>query len=470
MKSKTVLTLSAIETIKKYDMLRTGDSVLIAVSGGADSIALLHFLLSISDKFSLKIGIAHLNHMIRGKEAERDEAFVGDIAKTLSLPFYLKRKDIVAYHKEKKMSLEEAGREIRYNFFDHIAETEEFNKIALAHHKDDNAELILMNLLKGTGRLGISGIPPIRNGKYIRPFINIEKKDILNYIKSKNLSFIEDSSNNDNKFLRNRIRNNLIPLLKRSYNPNITTSLTNFSSIIFEENEWIDKNIDSTFKDLVLEKSCDKLILSIEKLKNLLIAARRIIIRKSIEYIKKDLRRISFVNIEAIDKLLYNEKDYALSNLAENVIVEKKKLALIFRKKDAEIFRSDITYDYVLERLGEIFIKEAGVYIKFSASDGYRLDDSSAYFDADKISFPLTIRNFRNGDRFTPLGMTGSQKVKKFFNAKKVPLEKRKIAPIVLSDGKIIWIADFQIDDRVKIDSSTKRIIKAFLVPYSTVR
>jgi tRNA(Ile)-lysidine synthase len=465
-KNKIDLTKTALKTTEAYNMLKKGDSVLIAVSGGADSVALLDFMLSISKEFSLKIGIAHLNHMLRGSESERDENFVKNAAKSLYLPFFSKKIDVYAYKKKKKLSLEEAAREIRYNFLEKTAENNAFNKIALGHNKDDNAELVLMNFLRGSGMTGLSGIPPVRDGKYIRPLINIEKKDILNYIKLKNLSFIQDSSNDDIKFLRNKVRHNLIPLLKNSYNPQIKTVLTNSASIIYKENKWLEQVANSFFDDVVLEKTENRLVFSINKIKYLKDGAKRRIIRRGIEYIKGNLRSISFLNIDSIEKLIIKKSPYASIDLSGNLVVQKEKDRLIFRKKE-KISTTAIEYEYILKNFGTFFIKETGGYIKFSECS---IDESpnffenkveNAYFDKDKIKFPLIIRNFKNGDRFAPFGINGTQKVKKFFNAKKIPLNKRKTLPLVLSKGQIIWIAGYEISETVKIDSSTKKVIKA---------
>jgi tRNA(Ile)-lysidine synthase len=206
-------------TLRTHCMLQNADAVLVAVSGGADSVALLHILLELAPKYSLRMAIAHLNHGLRQKESDRDEAFVASLAKQLELPFYVGREDVRGYRQRHRLSIEDAARQVRYRFYNSVAVNYGYGKIALGHHGDDNAELILMNLLRGSGPLGLSGISPVRDGKIVRPLINLRRSEIMDYVAAKNLDYVTDSSNWDLKFRRNKIRTRLIPQLKSGYNP-----------------------------------------------------------------------------------------------------------------------------------------------------------------------------------------------------------------------------------------------------------
>ena len=195
-------------------MVQNGDAVLVAVSGGADSVALVYILLELAPQYSFRMAIAHLNHCLREKESDRDEAFVASLAKKLELPFYIGREDVLRYQKRHRLSLEDAARQVRYRFYDSIAAKYGYGKIALGHHADDNAELVLMNLLRGSGPLGLSGIPPVRDNRIVRPLINLRRSEIMDYAAVKKLDYVTDSSNWNLKFHRNKIRARLIPQLK----------------------------------------------------------------------------------------------------------------------------------------------------------------------------------------------------------------------------------------------------------------
>ena len=222
-------------------MLQPGDRVLVGVSGGADSVALLHILYRLSVSRDLDIGVAHLNHALRGKAADRDAAFVQTLARQLDLPCFSARQDVGLQRQKQGGSLEEAGRRARYRFYAQTAKTQGFTKIALGHHADDNAELVLMNMLRGTGPEGIAGIPPAREPGIIRPLIHARRREIMAYIKDNDLAYVVDASNQDPRFFRNRVRNELIPALSEAYNPRLTEALVRTASISRTEEEWLEQ-------------------------------------------------------------------------------------------------------------------------------------------------------------------------------------------------------------------------------------
>ncbi|MBW1616403.1 MAG: tRNA lysidine(34) synthetase TilS [Deltaproteobacteria bacterium] len=462
------LGLVAKKTIASYNMLKPADKVLVGVSGGADSIALLHFLHAAASEYKIFIAAAHLNHLIRGKQAFEDEEFVKKTASVLKVPFFSAKEDVNAYKKKTKKSLEDAARDIRYKFFEKTALKNGYNKIALAHNADDNAELALMRIIRGAGISGLCGIPAVREGKYIRPFIKIEKKAIYRYIKAKNLKHVEDKSNCDTKFLRNRIRQNLLPLLKKEYNPNIAQTLNNISSIAKKEEEWILRILPPIFEKVIYKKDEDRITLLLDELNKIAEGGKRRIVREALNYIKTDLKNVSFAHIASIVKLTKNRSNYASADISDNILVVKNKNFLIFTKKQNYKKPESVCYEYKLKKPGTVLIKEARQKIRFSEIAKKSLpknflkekDKSEEYFDADKIVFPLTIRNFRNGDKFIPLGMTGGQKLKIFFINNKISANKRNICPIVLSKDKIIWIAGLRASNICKITEKTKKVIK----------
>ncbi len=300
------------QTIRYYGMFQSADSVLVGLSGGPDSVALLHILLEIAPEYSLNIGVAHLNHSLRGESSDRDAEFAGELAKNLNLPYYIGKEDVRNYQIVNKLSLEEAARSVRYAFFKDIAEKNRFSKIALGHHADDNAELTLMYLLRGSGTVGISGIAPVRNFhsiQIVRPLINLTRVQIISFLRKKGLRYVCDESNTETKYLRNRIRHYLLPELKASYNPATVEALNRFSSVIRSEEEWIDRDIiEPLFRDCTVSAEKDKIFISYQKIDRLHIAAKRRIIRKAIASVKGNLRRIAYVHTQAVIALLESKR------------------------------------------------------------------------------------------------------------------------------------------------------------------
>ena len=301
---KPILVKKATETINLYAMLKAGDAVLAGISGGPDSVALLLLLRELSLHFSMTIGVAHLNHSLRGKESDRDEEFVFNLAAKFNLPCHIRRSDVSSFAEKNRLSLEEAARDVRYGFYNELADEKKYTKIALGHNYDDNAELVLMNLLRGSGTKGIAGIPPVRGRRIIRPLIRVSREDILDYLTLKNQDYVMDSSNNDNVFLRNRVRNDLLPLLKKDYNPGVADALNRLSSIVMLEEEWMTKETESVFLSALLHRTKSEVHLDKAVLKDIPPALSRRVLRHAIRSVKKDLRRITLAHIDDILNLI----------------------------------------------------------------------------------------------------------------------------------------------------------------------
>ncbi|MBN1931177.1 MAG: tRNA lysidine(34) synthetase TilS [Desulfobacterales bacterium] len=471
------------QTIVEYEMFQAGDSVLVGVSGGPDSVALLHILQTLADRFSImRLGIAHLNHCLRRKDSDNDAEFVASLAAKIGLPFYQKAANVLKYQSIHKLSLEEAARQVRYAFLKHIAEKNGYKKIALGHHSDDNAELILMNFLRGSGPLGISGIPPVRDELIVRPLSRLMRTDILNYVNEKGLKFIVDDSNNDFKYLRNKIRHHLIPILKASYNPRIIETLNRFGSVMKYEDKWIEKAIEPNFEKSVLAMEIEKIILSVPRLNKIDPAAKRRIIRRAIQKIKGNLRRITFLHIDSALNLLEHGSLFWSLDLPDRIRLKRTgDLLLIIKEKKAlrdstepAQGADDFTFEYKIFKPQLkpqlTVIKETGDSIRSSCMvikkpfNHPLTGQQVAFFDMEELEFPLTVRNFRPGDCFNPLGMTGTQKVKTFFINNKVSRFERIRCPILLSRECIIWVAGYRIAGSVKVKPSTRYVVKMELL------
>ncbi|MCP3875674.1 MAG: tRNA lysidine(34) synthetase TilS, partial [Desulfobacteraceae bacterium] len=322
------------KTILDFDMLEKGDAVLTAVSGGPDSVALVLSLLAIHKKYDLKIGIAHMNHMLRGEESQRDETFTKALAKELSLPFYGEQIDVKEYADTHRLSLEEAGREVRYHFLNQIAKNHDYTKIATGHNKNDNAELVLMNLLRGSGPKGLSGIPPVRNKKYIRPLIQMPKDKIINFLKAAKRPYMFDSSNTDTTFLRNKIRHTLVPQLQSEYNPEIIDSLDRLSHILKLEDDYLNKETKKQFTYCLIESDHTHVLLSKSKLESFPTALLYRVIRKAIKQVKTDLKRISYAHMNDIVEFCFDNPTGLSIDLPGQIRVYKIKDTILIQKEN----------------------------------------------------------------------------------------------------------------------------------------
>lgn len=346
----------AIKTIGQHKMFSSEDALLVGVSGGPDSVALLLFLKDIeslefdffrisrsdlkidSDSPStshntIRIGIAHINHCLRGEESDRDEAFVAECAAKYNIPFYRLRIDVPAVAIKNRQSFEEAARDVRYQFYEEIMQKEGYTKTALGHNSDDNAELVLMNLLRGSGTKGLSGIPPVRDNKIIRPLIQVSRQEILDYLKLKNHPYMTDSSNADTSYLRNRIRHSLVPHLQEHYNPSVTDCLNRLSSIIMDDNSWMEDETARIFRSALLHKKEFEIQLDRRSFHTIHPALAKRVVRLAIERVKGDLKRITLRHIDDIIDLVFSTGSGTTLHLPGRIRIIKKKQIIFFRKE-----------------------------------------------------------------------------------------------------------------------------------------
>ncbi|MFP4531371.1 MAG: tRNA lysidine(34) synthetase TilS [Desulfobacterales bacterium] len=457
-------------------MIDSRDKVLIGVSGGPDSICLWHALMALADQLNIRIGVAHLNHGLRGPASDEDAGFVRETAKHYNTPFFYQKVNIRDLANKYKRSLEEAGRMARYDFFQETAAAHGFDKIALGHHRDDNAEQVLMNVLRGAGLDGLAGIPPARD-QIIRPLIRVCRQDILAYLAENRVAYVTDQTNADPLFLRNKIRHHLMPYLKKEFNPNLPDSLNRLSKICRSETDWLKELAIQALNQASIYQDKTELALSISSLKGGHRAHLRRMMRAGIKTVKGDLRRIRMAQIDAAVDLIYNASEMAWSDLSDRIRVEKKGDQLIIRQVSGNL-RTDRpgppmpAYQYHIQATDlplDLWIPEIQKRITISApyeADGLNIDDPApavAVFDLDRLRFPLIIRNPGPGDRFVPLGMRGSQKLKDYFINSKVPQPDRRFYPVLATEHKIIWLAGHRIAEAAKVTPASKRLVKAEL-------
>ena len=446
-------------TISRHQMIGEGDCVIVAVSGGPDSVCLLYALHELRTELQIRLVVAHFDHGLRPAEDESETAFVRALAVSLKLPFETAKGHLLA--KKVRGSREEVARNARYAFLERVKKKHKAQKIALGHNLNDQAETIFMRLLRGSGPSGLTGIPPCRDGSIIRPLIEIERPEIENYLKAKKLASVTDSSNLKTDYLRNKIRLEIMPLLE-VHQPQLAHLLAQTAEILRDEDGYLEQIAEAWFNRNVEQSPHHVFRAPITSFLALPVALRRRVIRNVIGKVKKDLRRISWDHIEAIQRLAQAEKPQAALNLPGRLTVRRTYGHLIL---SASMKRKPRPFHYRLDEPGAYDLREIGRSISFEEIKnrrGLRLRGSAwtAFFDAEKLRFPLTLRSFKAGDRFIPFGMKGHKKLKDFFVDLKVPLEQRYSTPILRCDDKIVWVCGFRIDDRFKVTPETKKVLK----------
>ncbi|SMD02646.1 tRNA(Ile)-lysidine synthase [Desulfocicer vacuolatum DSM 3385] len=333
-KKKEPFTARVYNTVQAHAMLSPGDVVLAGVSGGADSVALLGILKELALSFSLQIGVAHVNHCLRGEESDRDEAFVRDLAASHGLPLHVQQTDVAARARKNKKSIEDAARDVRYAFYREIASRHGYNRVALGHNSDDNAEQVLMNLLRGSGPRGLMGIPPMRDNLIIRPLIRVSRQEILAFLDRHGQPFVQDSSNEDTRYLRNRIRHGLMPCLSKEYNPDIKSALNRLSVLITAEETWMEGESRAMLARHLERLNPREVRFSRDFFATLPKALARRGIRGAIQEIKGDLRRITFGHVDDIMALMPGNTGGKNLDLPQGIRITLTKKWLYFTRCD----------------------------------------------------------------------------------------------------------------------------------------
>ncbi|MCU0342661.1 MAG: tRNA lysidine(34) synthetase TilS [Ignavibacterium sp.] len=442
--------------IQENELLASGDKVLIALSGGPDSVFLLHFLNKFKKKFKIKLGAAHINHRLRGKNSERDESFCNAICNELSIPFYLLRKDIKSYSKKNKLSLETAGRKIRYDFFEKVLKKDRYNKILTAHNADDNAETVLLNLIKGTGIKGVAGIP-VRRNNIVRPILSLAKKEILDYLEENKFEYRVDESNLSNDFERNFLRNEIIPLIQKNLNPSFSSTAINTSLNLQRLNLELTERV-SEIKSILKIRMNTSVSIPIEFIKKesqfiISFAIKEIIEENfSVKLESNDLKKIFLLvkkqsgkSEELSNKLIaLNERAYIkIKRKSQSVNYDEKKL----------IIGSEVKIDG--KKLSIIDVKRNEVKIYKS--------NITEFISADGLSSKFIVRHWKSGDKFFPLGMKGSKKISDYLNDIKIDSSTKKEQWILENNGRIVWVIGRRLDERFKVTSNTKKVLKLCL-------
>lgn len=423
------------KTIKDNALINKGDSIVIGLSGGADSVCLTHILYSLQEELNISLVAVHLNHNIRGDEAQRDMLFARDFAKSLGIRFIKGSARVCDYAREKGISEEMAGRELRYSFFNDVKTALDCQRIATAHNRNDNAETIAMNFMRGTSLTGLSGIPYMRDD-IIRPILDVTRKEVEEYCEKNNLSYVTDSTNEWDAYTRNKIRHRLIPLIETEFNPNFINTVSANADLIKCESDYINESVRQEYKRLVNE-NCVKVSELLKRHK----AIQRRIIRQMMSNIM-DMQGVQAYFTDSIIELAKKNKSGSMINLPNG---KRARIEYGYLKIDSNIEVNSYEYDIPLNKA--VFIKEAGITVLAEETD--KKCDGVQCFSGCGID-NIKVRNRRNGDYFYPAGMGGKKKLKDFFIDSKIPRDKRDIIPLITFDGEIGYVTDLRRDERFK--------------------
>lgn len=319
-----------LKTIQKYKLIESGDKIVIAVSGGPDSMCLLDVLRKLKEKLKIEIVVAHVNHSIR-EEADSETLYIKEYCNKHDIEIYIKKENVIELAKKDKIGIEEEGRKVRYKFFDEVLEKANANKIAIAHNMNDKAETVLMNIIRGSGSLGLKGIEPKRDEKYIRPLIEIQRSEIEEYCRINKLDPKHDKSNDDNTYTRNRVRNVLIPFLKENFNPNIINGINKLSIIMIEEQNYLEKIVNNIYNDVKIEEKPKTIVLDLKKFNKEDVYIRKRLLFLAINKLFNNTKNIEKIHIDDIIKLCERNigNKYLTPNKNTKVYINKGKIFII---------------------------------------------------------------------------------------------------------------------------------------------
>lgn len=447
------------QVIHRQSLFNSGDTLVVAVSGGADSTALLDILANLPD-YNFNLIIAHLNHCLRGAESDADEEFCRELAVRYSAVFENRRIDVAKMAEEQRLNLEDAGRRARIDFFDAIRLKYSAAAVVLAHHADDQAETVLQRLLRGAGMNGLSGMTYRNDRGYVRLLLEVTRVEIEQYLRKQGLSWRDDASNRDTIYLRNRIRHQLLPLLEE-YNPAIRANLVATASIIGDDETFLEQLAVQEFAASCLVGR-GRVVCSVSSLQALHIALRRRVLRLAYKQLIGNLDGLGQCHIAALCDLMDSNKPNSQISLPQLVTARREYDQLILAHKNGSNLVAEVGF--------EIMITEPGCY-QLPSGDSVLVEvvDGTSFtskpdrqcFDLSKLPFPWQLRNFNPGDRIIPFGMTGRKKVKEIFIEHKIPVAERRRLPLLFCCADLVWVAGLCSSELSRIGESAKILVTA---------
>jgi len=466
-KKEKTLEQKVIDFIREQNLFSAGDKLVVAVSGGADSVCLLHILARHRVDLGVEIHAAHLNHQLRGKESDADAGYVTALAHKLRVPATIESRDVTVYRDRKRGSLEEAAREVRYEFLADVAGRVGVSEVVTGHTCDDHIETILLHLLRGAGTTGLRGLqsrsvlPYGENGgrfEVVRPLLKVTRQETVDYCRRHRLSPRSDSSNESLTFLRNRVRLELLPVL-RSYNPGIDKVLLRLADIAGDDISFIEEQASLLWQDLA-QKEGEAFYLDVNKMRTLPRAVQRQVFRKAVKQLRGNLKDVEADHIEVMVESLSKPAGKRFY-LPDGLTLCTEYGRLVMTATRASVCPlPPLQGTAVINIPGETDFSGWRVKADIIQEPGESDNGLTASFDLDKVGKELTVRRRSPGDRFQPLGMNQTKKLQDYMVDVKIPRSWRDRVPLVSSAKQILWVVGWRIDDRVKVTKNTKNILR----------
>jgi tRNA(Ile)-lysidine synthase len=486
------VTEKVTEFCQKHTLLDQRDKIVVGVSGGPDSLCLLHHLVRFRSDLGLDLTIAHLNHQLRGSDAQADEAFVRDVASRWQVPIRVEAHDVAALAAKRKQSLEEAARQIRYAFLWRTASAVGARKIAVGHNADDQVETILMHFLRGTGLAGLRGMLPLTDiaglrlhpddidhsvspaPKLVRPLLDISRAEIEAYCQTNDLAPRQDYSNQDVTIFRNRLRHELIPLLE-TYNPNIRQVLRRTANVVAADYSILQADLEQAWRRVTKAESPEKIEFDLAGWLALPLALKRSTLRRAVQTLRRSLRDISFEHVEQAIMIIEKGQTGAQATLPQGLMLTADYHRLMIASENSVLVPGQLDGPY-LARGQIISLNLPGV--KAIPQTNWRLKSQlispdslprqqleqvgrwEAYLDAEIVGKKVVLRTRQPGDRFHPLGLEGhSQKINEFMINEKIPVGLRDHIPLLVGDNRILWVCGYRPDERARVRSTTNHVL-----------
>ncbi len=467
-----------LDTIRTNRLIEQGDSVIVGVSGGPDSVCLLHILHSLSTDLDIKLFAVHINHMLRGLEALADENYAARLCREMEIPLTVKRVDVAAMAKDLGISVEEAGREARYKEFSICAERTGAGKIAVAHNRNDQAETVMMHMIRGTGLAGLIGME-YKRGPVIRPLLNIYRKEIEQYCKEAALSPRTDSSNLEGDFTRNRVRLELFPYLNKNFGANMVDSLYRLSEHASQDNDYLEQCAAGIYRKCMESEYAGQVSLRLEQLQSLHPAILVRVLKRAICDIAGSSKGIGSVHYRTVYGLIAKGNtgaqaelpggiragiSYGVLTLSAQNAIQKQPV----QKQQRKNVMDHLPFEVCITIPGNTMVEELNANIITDIESAIHVDKYGRMsynslvqiFDYDSLAGGINIRSRREGDIFRPFGSNGTKKLKKYFIDNKIPREIRCKIPLICTKNEVVWIVGYKISDKFKVTENTKRILR----------
>ena len=459
-----MLVKEVLKTIGRYRLLERGDRIVLGVSGGVDSMVLLHLLNTLREEFSLSFIVAHVNHGLRPDESKREAELVEKESTRLGLPFEYGQFDVKEFSQTAGLSLQDAARRIRFHFFKTLLLRYGAQKIALGHNADDQVETILLRLFRGSGLKGLKGMLPIREKRMIRPLLETWRKEIESYAIENKVPYLIDSSNLKKDYSRNRLRLDLIPLIEKEYQPNFKELALRTSAFLREEDDYLEREAEGAYHRLIREEK-EAISFKFSDFQSLHKVIQWRVIQRMLGRVYREEAEDeeAWFAIDPVCQKLRHPSSSFLTELPHGVCLEKRYDRVMLKKGKVKLVSP---FEVELLVPGRTLIKEIEREVWVEEMDGKpRPEDlpqspEIAFLDYQKIQFPLRMRNFRPGDRFQPLGVGGEQKLKEFFIDHKLPRFERPEVPLLISGERVVWVVGHRISEQVKVTEETKKILR----------